>query len=666
MTEERIGVLVETGDADLLSVLSLNDARAILGDDDDVVVLEAESGLTTELLSDRCGEAGVTKLVVCAPSSATCQLPEWVAGHDPARGIPVICASIRDQCAWVETDGPKAAAKAERLLQIAVQRARGTAAPVLAEVDVERTVVVIGGNHAAHQMATSLADAGFPVVLLLTEPPSGCFYPLPDDLVGQASTNPLVRVIEGAAVRRLDGCVGAYRLDLVTDAGPQVVSAGAVVVAVDAQTRPLRLGDGLDNDDRVISLRDYGELLQEERLNGDRVCVWLDRQGPERRCASQAAIRFSQEHARRGGQPTVLLSHAAVQGHFGQVSYDDARAAGVRFIRYDGTAPAVSLTDDGVVVSVADSVLPERVLELAADLLVVPATVEPSQHHEDLARVLRQPLDTQGYLQSGNVRHRPVGSARPGIYFIGGCHDECDPADAHVESQAVVAQLLAMLPDATTLAPTGRVTVDPSKCAACLTCVRLCPHGAMEVRNPRAEQGTTRMEILDAACYQCGICAGSCPGRALEHGSLALDQMRRVLEIATQDLLGQAPVIAFACQQSAVPAASGAGREGLALPAEVLLIDVPCAGMVGEQLILDALEQGAQSVLVLGCHHDNCRSQSGSDLAGKRVERVGELLREADLGPDRVQFHALAANESHRLAHILAQVIDGIPAAAAA
>ena len=666
MRQERIGVLVETGDPDLMSVLSPDDAREILRDHDDVVVLEAEGGLTAEQASERCGDVGITKLVVCAPSSATCQLPEWVAGTESGQVVPVICAAIRDHCAWVETDGSRAAAKAARLLEIAVQRARGTAAPVFAEVDVERTVVVIGGNHAAHQMAASLAEAGFPVVVLRTEPPSGCFYPLPDELAGQVSANPLVRVIEGAVVRRLSGCVGAYRLEVVADTGAQTISAGAVVIAVDAQTQPLQLGNGLDGDDRVISLRDYGELLQKERLNGDRVCVWLDRQGPERRCASQAAIRFSEEHARRGGHPTVLLSHAAVNGHFGQMRYDEARAAGVRFIRYDGAAATVSLADEGVSVSVADSVLPDHELEMTADLLVVPATVAPSAHHEDLARVLHQPLDTQGYLQSGNVRHRPVGSARPGIFYTGGCHDECDPDDARVEAQAVLAQLLALLPGDTTLAPTGRVTMDPAKCAACLTCVRLCPHGAMQARDMRSGQMATRMEVLDAACYQCGICAGSCPGRALEHGSLASDQMRQVLAVATQDFLGQPPIIAFGCQQSAVPAASGAGREGLDLPVEVLLIEVPCAGMVGEQLILDALEQGAQSVLVLGCHHDNCRSESGSDMAGKRVERLGELLREADLGPDRVQSFSLAANESHRLAHILAQIVDRTPATAAA
>ena len=481
--------------------------------------------------------------------------------------------------------------------------------------------------------------------------------PCLDDLAQQVFIHPLVRVIEGAAVHRLDGCVGAYRLGIATDAGPETLSAGALVIAIDAQTEPSHLGNGLDGDRRVISLRDYGELLQKERLNGDQVCVWLDRQGPERRCAGQAALRFSLEHARRGGHPTVLFSNAGVYGQTGQKLYDDARSSGVRFIRCDGAAPTVSPTDRGMVVSVADSVLPERALELNADLLVVPGTVGSSDYHRDLARILHQPLDTQGYLQSGNVRHRPIASARPGIFFIGGCHDECDPDDARIEAQAVLAELLAVLPNDTTRAPMGKVVINPGKCAACLTCVRSCPHGAMQARN-----WSNRMDFLDAACYQCGICVASCPGRALEHGSLPSDQMRRMLEVATRDLLGQAPIIAFACQQSAVPAASGAGRAGLVLPTEVLLIEVPCAGLVGETLILDAIEQGARKVLVLGCHHDNCRSLKGSDLTRKKAERVDRLLHQADLGEDRVQFFSLAANEPHRLAHILTQVVDSIPA----
>ena len=661
MTRERIGVLVDAADADLRSVLSPDDVRAILAGCDDAVVLETRDGLTAEQLSQRCGEDGLTKLVLCAPSSATCQLPEWVAGPDPDRGIPVVCAALRDHCAWVEPDASKAAAKAARLLEIAVQRARGTAAPTLVEVDVDRTVVVIGGNHAAYQMVAELANAGFPVVLLLTEAPSGCFYPLAAGLIREARSNALVRVVEGATLHRLEGCVGAYRLDVSTDSGPETVSAGALVVAVDAMTEPLHLANGLDGDRRVISLRDYGARLRQEQLNGDRVCVWLDRQGPDRRCASQAALRFSLDHARRGGHPTVLFSHAAVYGTLGQVLYDDARTAGVSFIRCNGAVPTVASTERGLVVSVADAVLPEHALELTADLLVVPAAVRPSANHEHLSRMLHQPLDTRGYLQSGNVRHRPVGSARPGVFFIGGCHDECDPDDAQVEAQAVLAELLATLPEETVVAPVGKVSVDQGKCAACLTCVRLCPHGAMQVRDT-----PTRMDVLDPACYQCGICTASCPGRALEHGSLPAEQLQGLLDAATRDFLGRPPIIALACRQSAVPAASEAGREGLALPSDILMIEVPCAGLVSENLILDAVERGARSVLVLGCHHDNCRSLRGPDLTERKVERANQLLRETGLGERRAQYFTLAANEPHRLAHLLARAADEAPVGVAA
>jgi coenzyme F420-reducing hydrogenase delta subunit len=170
------------------------------------------------------------------------------------------------------------------------------------------------------------------------------------------------------------------------------------------------------------------------------------------------------------------------------------------------------------------------------------------------------------------------------------------------------------------------------------------------------------MDILDPACWQCGICAAICPGRALEHGSLRFRQMHEMLQVATRELLGVRPIVAFACRQSAVPAADAAGRAGLTLPTDVLLVDVPCAGLIGEQLVLDALEQGARGVVVLGCHHENCRSLWGSDLSRKRVDKVRHALRAIDVQNERVRFHALAANEPHRLAHVLADASENMPA----
>jgi heterodisulfide reductase subunit A len=337
--------------------------------------------------------------------------------------------------------------------------------------------------------------------------------------------------------------------------------------------------------------------------------------------------------------------------------YDDARAAGVAMIRYGTAAPRFVENPGGLGVTVVDTLLPDRMLEFTTDRLVAPARIRPLDSHAQLAALLRQPLDLQGYLQPGNVRHWPVKSARRGVYFVGGCHDECDPQEAQLEARAVLADLVARLPDGPVRVPVEKVIVNADKCAACLTCYRECPHGAIQ---PNLSQH--RMDILDPACWQCGICVSVCPGRALEHGSLRWDQMHGTLQVAAREIMGRAPIIAFSCRQSAVPAADAAGHAKLTLPTDVLLVDVPCAGLVSDQMVLDALELGARGVLVLGCHHDNCRSLWGSDLTHKRVDRICHSLDAVGVESQRVQFHALAANESHRLAHLLAQASQSMPA----
>ena len=73
--------------------------------------------------------------------------------------------------------------------------------------------------------------------------------------------------------------------------------------------------------------------------------------------------------------------------------------------------------------------------------LVLPAKVRPASGAAKLAEVLRQPLDREGYMQPGQVRGRPVGSSRKGLYFVGGCHGDCNPRQAALEAEAVTAEV---------------------------------------------------------------------------------------------------------------------------------------------------------------------------------------------------------------------------------
>ncbi|MCV0424579.1 MAG: 4Fe-4S binding protein [Roseibium sp.] len=59
-------------------------------------------------------------------------------------------------------------------------------------------------------------------------------------------------------------------------------------------------------------------------------------------------------------------------------------------------------------------------------------------------------------------------------------------------------------------APYGTVNLDQNACTLCLSCVSLCPSGALK-ENPDQPQ----LRFQEDACLQCGICANLCPENAL-------------------------------------------------------------------------------------------------------------------------------------------------------
>ena len=73
----------------------------------------------------------------------------------------------------------------------------------------------------------------------------------------------------------------------------------------------------------------------------------------------------------------------------------------------------------------------------------------------------------------------------------------------------------ALQPDATVLplpkaAPYGAILVDQDACTLCLSCVSLCPSGALG-DNPDNPQ----LRFQEDACLQCGLCSNICPEQAI-------------------------------------------------------------------------------------------------------------------------------------------------------
>ena len=117
-------------------------------------------------------------------------------------------------------------------------------------------------------------------------------------------------------------------------------------------------------------------------------------------------------------------------------------------------------------------------------------------------------------------------------------------------------------------------------------------------------------------------------------------------------------VVGFFCENSACRASDLAGD----LPGALRVIRVPCAGKVDELYILQALENGADGVLVLGCFTESCRSLRGNVRIKKRLVRVQEMLSEIGIEPARIKYCEVTGNQDRRLTAIIQDFITELTA----
>jgi coenzyme F420-reducing hydrogenase delta subunit len=83
---------------------------------------------------------------------------------------------------------------------------------------------------------------------------------------------------------------------------------------------------------------------------------------------------------------------------------------------------------------------------------------------------------------------------------------------------------------------------------------------------------------------------------------------------------------------------------GHRLPPGLRLIELPCAGHLGQVRLLTALGNRADGVLVLTCHDGNCHSEEGNRQARRQTAGLQDLLPQIGLAKERLALDSLAAN----------------------
>ncbi len=119
-------------------------------------------------------------------------------------------------------------------------------------------------------------------------------------------------------------------------------------------------------------------------------------------------------------------------------------------------------------------------------------------------------------------------------------------------------------------------------------------------------------------------------------------------------------IIAFLCNWCAYAGADLAGVSRFQYPPNFRPIRVMCSGRVDPVFILNAFEQGADGVLVAGCHIGECHYIDGNVHAEKKIRLAAHLLELIGLGADRLKLAWVSAAEGQKFAEVTTAMLETV------
>ncbi len=449
-------------------------------------------------------------------------------------------ANIRDQCSWVHSAVPQSATeKAVELVKMSVARARTLSPLEGGTLQVDQTGIVIGGGLSGMTAALALADQGFNVHLVeQSDRLGGTLHDIHrtfehDDiavftrgLIDKVQKHSRIKSYLQAEITGIKGHIGKFNVTLAKGGANFEVAGGAIIVATGAQAA--KTTDFLyGQSDRVLTQVELEQRLTDKTwpAKGQNVvmiqCVGSrNEKHPycSRICCSMA-VKNALDIKKLDPDANVYVLYRDVRTYgFREIYYQQAREAGVVFIRYTPDAPPQVTDNNGLVVTLKSPDLPDS-LAIEADNVVLSTGVEVDlKNNKRISDMLKVPLNADGFYVEAHMKLRPVDFTTEGIFLCGLAHSP-KFIDENISQARAAAARAATVLSKTQLDVSAQVSyVDQQSCISCMTCVTVCPYSAPYCN----KDGKGQIEA--AKCMGCGICAAECPARAIQLHHFETDQ----------------------------------------------------------------------------------------------------------------------------------------------
>ncbi len=574
--------------------------------------------------------------------------------------------------------------------------------PFIAE-ELVSGILVIGGGKSGMISALEAANSGTEVILVEQAEELGGWakkmhaqYPkkqpfvelMPTgipELEQEIQNHKKINIFTSAEVEKISGQPGLFEVSIKQGAKVSEVKVGSIVLATGwnpydpAKLTEFNFGKTPD----IIT-----NVQMEERLSSGKPLVTSDGKPVRKIAFIQCAGSRDENHLSYCSSVCCMISlkqalYCRELDPDSQVFifYKDLRTPGQyedfykRVQEDEGTfltksvIKTIDTSNGGIVVEATDTLLGDDI-KVKVDLVVlatgmVPSTLENNILNLDYRKGTELPDLKYGFPDSHFICF-PYETQRTGIFAAGCVRAPLDLKGAHsdgtgaamkaIQAVKLVSRGQALLPR---IGDTSYPEFFMQRCTDCKRCTEECPFGTLD----ETEKGTPLPN--PNRCRRCGICMGSCPERIISFKDYSIEILSSMIKaINVPDEFEEKPrILAFVCENDSYPAMDLAGIRRLTYSPHIRTIPVRCIGSVNNVLIADALSQGMDGILLIGCKYGDdyqCHFINGSELIGTREENLQETLQRLMLEPERIRAIQLAITEYDKLATIFSDYVEEI------
>jgi len=347
----------------------------------------------------------------------------------------------------------------------------------------------------------------------------------------------------------------------------------------------------------------------------------------------------------RNAEPWIFYTDIRADNKGCEEFYNTALNHKVRFVR--GRVSRVLPNGEKVVIHAEDTLL-GKFIEEKFDLVVLSMGTIPRSDTDELARMLRLQVGSDGFLLERHYKLQPVDSQREGIFLAGCALGPKDVRETTLESMATASRVASFLGKGEISRSPEVAYIIPERCNECGECLEFCPLATVE-------NSTTGITINPISCVGCGICVPKCPQQAIELSHCTEKQLLAQIDGICNKGEGT-KIVAFLENNVAYASADLAGQTRHSYPPNVEIIGIPSVGRIGIKDVLHTFAAGADGIVFVEGH--------GSILEdGDIRDHMSELkkqLKKYDVSPLRLMSITTTLPQYNKILNIFETISSRI------